>query len=53
MLNQAWHLVFVFIAIGVAFNLIRNPTSWQKFLSGTFGSLLDVSKGIAAIPGAG
>lgn len=47
--GQVWHLVFVFIMIGVLFNLVSRPDSWTKFLSGSFGSLLDVTKGIAGI----
>jgi hypothetical protein len=49
MAGQAWHIVMVFIFIGVFFNLIARPDSWVKFLSGTFGSLVDVSKGLAGI----
>jgi hypothetical protein len=47
--GQIWHFVMVFVFIGVFFNLLSRPDSWGKFLSGSFSSLVDLSRGISGI----
>jgi hypothetical protein len=43
------HALFAFLAVGVFINIMARPGSFVQLLSGTFGSLTDVSKNIAAI----